>query len=241
MLVIVIAIFTSLYTLINTSNPIALSPFSIQGNFSRVLDVSQLINLLKLIDVILQTISKWLPIIAQVIGLGSLFILALTYKSDRKWKRAEAAYQFYNHVDTNLECKLAMFMIDYHSINISYVFKYYFIKLGREISVTYNFSKRESAMKKSYGDLTEEEQAIRYIFDVYIGYLARIVYLIEEKVFTINELVFYKYWLDYLVSDKCQDIYDYAKNNSIGDVNQFLKYYEEDLQLKLSKRRIFNN
>lgn len=129
------------------------------------------------------TLEDVILIIIQAFGLGSLFFLIVTYFKDRKWKRTEAAYQFYNEFDANKDCKLAMFMLDYGIEDAPFEFEYFFAKLSTKIKVHYNYSKLNSAMMKPYEELTIEEQAIRFIFDVYIGYLERVFYCLTTNYF----------------------------------------------------------
>jgi len=111
---------------------------------------------------IIQTIIQTLALISIAWG-------AYTFFQVKKWNRAEAANKFYNEFDTQKECQLAMFMIDYHSTKHTYKFKYYFAMLGKNVTVVYSSAKRKSAMTKPYAELSDEEKVIRYIVDVYIG------------------------------------------------------------------------
>lgn len=181
------------------------------------------------------TTAELLQIIIQGIGLLSLLFLGITFYLDRRWKRAEAGYQFYNEFDTNKDCQLAMFMIDYQVGDSSFEFDYDFQKLSKTVHVSYSLPIRQSAMKKPYDELNDEEQVIRFIFDVYIGYLERVFYLIKQGYFKQQELIFYKYWLDKLVSLDCEDIRSYAEDNSCGLFVPFLHHYKESLQTRLNQ------
>jgi hypothetical protein len=171
--------------------------------------------------------------IIQAIGLLSLVVLGLSYYFDKRWKRAEAANQFYNSFDSNKECQLAMFMLDYQKGGCTFEFDYDFPKLSKVVHVTYNKAKRSFALRKPYAQLDEEEQVIRFIFDVYIGYLERVFYLIKQGYFSKQELIFYKYWLDKLVLRNCSDVRSYAAMNSFGLFVPFLRYYQNKLQSKM--------
>lgn len=173
--------------------------------------------------------------ILQGLGLLSLAAVAITYCLDRKWRRAEAAYEFYNSFDTNKDCQLAIFMLDYATLD----FEYKIPTSPKVVHVRYSLAKRQSALKKPYLEVSEEERAIRFIFDVYIGYLERVFYLIKQRYFTEDELIFYKYWLDKLVSDDCKDIYEYAKKNSCGMYVPFLERYQNKIQSRLGKMTKF--
>ncbi len=173
--------------------------------------------------------------VIQAIGLLSLLALGITYYLDRQWKRAEAGYQFYNEFDANKDCQLAMFMLDYQVGGATYEFDYEFPKLSKVVHVQYNLTKRQSAMSKPYQQLSDEEQVIRFILDVYIGYLERVFYLIKQGYFTEKELLFYKYWLDILISDECKDIREYAIENSCGLFVPFLRHYKNKLQPRLER------
>jgi cbb3-type cytochrome oxidase subunit 3 len=173
--------------------------------------------------------------IIQALGLLSLVFLGITYYLDRQWKRAEAAYQFYNAFDANKDCQLAMFMLDYQSGDSIFEFEYDFPKLSKTVRITYDLTKRQAAMRNPYEQLSEEEQVIRFIFDVYIGYLERVFYLIQQGYFTERELIFYKYWLDKLVSADCEDIRTYAVENSCGVFIPFLQKYRDKIQPRLNK------
>ena len=181
------------------------------------------------------TIIDVIQTIIQAIGLLSLVFLGVTYYLDRQWKRAEAAYQFYNEFDANKDCQLAMFMLDYQEGDETYRFTYDFPKLSEKVRVEYDLAKRQLAMAKPYHALSKEEQVIRFIFDVYIGYLERVFYLIKSGYFTERELFFYRYWLDKLVSDECKDIRDYAVENSCGMFVPFLTHYKTKIQPKFNK------
>ena len=181
------------------------------------------------------SITDILQTIIQALGLLSLVFLGITYYLDRRWKRAEAAYQFYNGYDTNRDCQLAMFMLDYQDGDSAFEFDYEFPKFSRTVHVSYTLAKRQGAMQKPYDQLSEEEQVIRFIFDVYIGYLERVFYLIKQGYFTEQELVFYKYWLDKLVSPQYEDIRAYAAENSCGMFIPFLQRYQRKIQPKLNK------
>jgi cbb3-type cytochrome oxidase subunit 3 len=171
----------------------------------------------------------------QAIGLLSLVFLGVTYYLDRRWNRAESAYEFYNNYDANRDCQLAMFMIDYQDDVATYEFNYEFPKLTKAVHVSYTLMKRQSAMSKPYQQLSEEEQVIRFIFDVYIGYMERVFYLIKQGYFTEQELIFYKYWLDALVSTGCSDIRAYAVHNSCGLFVPFLDRYKNKIQSHLNR------
>lgn len=172
----------------------------------------------------------------QGAALLSLIYFAVTYYLDRRWKRTESAYEFYNDFDRNRDCQLAMFMIDYQEGNTPWSFDYDFVKLSRKVHVRYNLQKRKTALTKPYEQLSNEEQVIRFIFDVYIGYLERVFYCISTRYFGENELVFYKYWLDKLISEECGDIRTYALGNSCGLFVPFLGKYRRTLQRKLNQK-----
>ncbi len=174
-------------------------------------------------------------IIIQASGLGSLIALIIIYLKDKQWKRTEAAYQFYNDFDANKDCQLAMFMLDYGIEDAPFKFEYYFPKLSEKIIVHYNYDKLNEAMRKPYENLTEEEQVIRFLFDVYIGYLERIFYCLVTNYFKKKELIFYKYWLDKLISEEYKEIRNYAVENSCGLFVPFLEKYRKRLKKKVEK------
>lgn len=173
--------------------------------------------------------------IIQALGLLSLVFLGVTYYLDQRWKRAEAAHQFYDGYDSNKDCQLAMFMLDYQTSDAVIGFDYDFLPLSRVVHVRYSLSRRRDAMGKPYGELSDEEKVARFIFDVYIGYLERVFYLIKQGYFTERELIFYKYWLDKLVSPNCEDIRSYAVENSCGMFVPFLDHYKEKIQPRLDR------
>jgi len=183
----------------------------------------------------LQATIQLIQTVIQAIGLLSVAALGITYYLDRRWKRAEAAHQFYDGYDTNRDCQLAMFMLDYQVGDATFDFDYDFPKLSTVVRVSYNLAKRNLAMSKPYEQLSEEEQVIRFIFDVYIGYLERVFYLIKQGYFTEEELIFYKYWLDKLVSHDCKDIRAYAVENSCGIFVPFLRRYKDKIQPRLNR------
>jgi hypothetical protein len=187
----------------------------------------------------LQTTILVIQSIIEAVGLLSLAVIGITYYLDRRWKRSEAAYQFYNSFDTNLDCQLAMFMLDYQVGGATFEFEYDLPKLSKTVHVSYSLGKRQLAMSKAYEQLAEEEQVIRFIFDTYIGYLERVFYLIKQGYFTETELIFYKYWLDKLVSHDCKDIRAYAIENSCGMFVPFLRRYKDKIQPKLNKHVMF--
>ncbi|MCG8410490.1 MAG: hypothetical protein MI739_04300 [Bacteroidales bacterium] len=167
-----------------------------------------------------------LEIVIKLIGLGAILFAVYKYSKDKKWNRAESSFQFYNDFDSKLECKLAMFMLDNHEIDFSYK-----SPLSDEvIKIKYDLSKRHNALSKKEEGLNNEEANIRFIFDVYIGYLERIFYLHKSGIFKSKDLFFYKYWLDKLISDDCKDIKEYAKGNSCGLFIPFLRKYESGIQ-----------
>lgn len=175
-------------------------------------------------------------LIVQAFGLISIIALIYTYLKDKRWKRTEAAYKFYNEYDGNIDVRLAMFMIDYGKDKASFKFNYDLAKFSEEVLVQFDYSKLISAVKKPYGELTEEEQVIRYILDVYIGYIERIFYCVKTKYFKENELIFYKYWLDILISDEFEEIRYYAIKNSCGLFVPYLKKYQNKIKPKIEKK-----
>jgi len=191
------------------------------------------------IDVNLSEPTSWLDVVtgvAQVAALGTLLFLFLVYRKDKKWQRSEGAYKFYNDFDSSKEAQLAMFMLDHQTGDAPVEFTYQFPKTSTAVHVTYDLAKRRSALSKSPDLLAEEEQVIRFIMDVYIGYFERIFYLIKQGYFTDSELIFYKYWLDKLVSPECEDIRVYAVKNSCGMFVPFLGRYKENIQAKLNRQ-----
>ena len=187
----------------------------------------------------MMTQADILQTIIQALGLLSLVFLGVTYYLDKRWKRAEAAYRFYNVYDSNKECKLAMFMLDFQSDVAVFEFDYDFPALSRVVHVTFNLSRRKDAMTKPHETLSEEEKVVRFIFDVYIGYLERVFYLIKQGYFTERELIFYKYWLDKLISPDYEDIRNYAIENSCGMFVPFLKHYKSKIMPQLENTTQF--
>jgi len=185
------------------------------------------------------TTAEIIQTIIQALGLLSLVFLGVTYYLDQRWKRAEAAHQFYNGYDSNKDCQLAMFMLDYQTGDAAFEFDYDFPMLSRVVRVNYSLSKRKDAMTKPYEKLSDEEKVVRFVFDVYIGYLERVFYLIKQGYFTERELIFYKYWLDKLVSPNCEDIRLYAVENSCGMFIPFLQHYKGKIQPHLDKMTRF--
>ena len=167
----------------------------------------------------------------QLVGLIALIFAVYRYLKDRQWNQAESSFKFYNDFDANYECRLAMFMLDYDESE----FEYQPPKSNKPIKVNYSLSKRNSVMHKKYEDLDENEQIIRFIFDVYIGYLERIFFLYKKKYFHQKELFFYKYWLDKLISEECIDIMEYAKDNSCGIFVPFLNLYKRKIQKSINR------
>ncbi len=84
-------------------------------------------------------------IIIQASDLGSLIAFIIIYLKDKRWKRTEAAYQFYNEFDANKDCQLAMFMLDYGIEDAPFEFEYYFPKLSEKIIVHYSYDKLNEA------------------------------------------------------------------------------------------------
>ena len=172
----------------------------------------------------------------QLLGLGSIVALIITYALDKRWKRTEAAYNFYDEFDDNVECRLAMFMLDYGKEDAEFEFNYVFLKLSGTVKVQFTYSKLNDSMTKPYEDLTEEERVIRYIFDVYIGYLERVFYFVNRNYFKKKELFFYKYWLDILASEKFKEIRNYAVENSCGLFVPYLEKYRNKIKTNIEKK-----
>ncbi|MGB5911762.1 MAG: hypothetical protein WBH31_11260 [Promethearchaeia archaeon] len=169
-------------------------------------------------------------LVIQIAGLGSIVALIITYVLDKRWKRTEAAHNFYDEFDDNVECRLAMFMLDYGKEDAEFEFNYIFLKVSDTVKVQFTYSKLNDSMTKPYEDLTEDEQVIRYIFDVYIGYLERVFYFVNRKYFKKKELFFYKYWLDIIASEKFKEIRNYAVENSCGLFNPYLEKYQKKIK-----------
>ncbi len=163
--------------------------------------------------------------IVQILGLAAILFAVWAWRKDRAWKRTKAATELHDRLSQSRECQLAMFMIDYRG-GKAYEFDYEFPKLSEKVKVTYDKNKRKSALSKPYDKLSYEEQAIRYIFDTYIGHLDRLFYCYNKKYFGQNDLIFFKRWLDSLLEPACDDVRTYARENSPGLFAPFLVAYE---------------
>lgn len=172
--------------------------------------------------------------IVQIIGLAAILFSVWVWRKDKLWKRTEAATELHDRLSQNRECQLAMFMIDYRG-GKAYEFDYEFPKLSEKVRIRYDKNKRKSALSKPYDNLSYEEQAIRYIFDVYIDHLERVFYCFNMRYFGKNDLIFFKQWLDALQQPACEDVRTYARKNSSGLFAPFLSTYEIYYQRRIKR------
>lgn len=169
-------------------------------------------------------------------GLGVALVGIFHYYKDVDRKRLTDALELYDRFDKDTDAILAMRMVDYYEREATLKqFTYDFHGTETEVKVTPSSKAFRNALSKHYTQLSDEERAIRFIVDVWIGWLERIAYCYNKRYYKTEELVFYRYWLDLLVKDKFEFVRKYAETESCKTLVPFLETYETSLRPKIEK------
>ena len=175
--------------------------------------------------------------IALIIGgLGTLIFAWIGvhhYLNDVEMKRITEALQLYNEFDGDPDCVRAMTMVDYYTREKEFTFKYDFHASQDPVTVNFSSTTFRAALEKPYKDLTDEERAIRFVMDVWLGWFERIFYCVEKGYFHVEELVFYRYWLDHLIDDRFDFVREYARKNTCGTLVPSLNKYKATIRSQL--------
>jgi hypothetical protein len=170
----------------------------------------------------MSTILQWVETVATSLLAVAAVFGVWRYWKDRRWTRSQASCEFYDKFDQHEACHLAMFMMDY--VKLTFIFTPPFLR--KKLTIPWDSQLRAEVFSGRYENVSDDKvRAVRYLFDVYIGYLERVFYLFDTGVFRKKELLFYKYWLDKLISTEWSDLLEYARNNSCGIFVPFLERY----------------
>ena len=179
--------------------------------------------------------------IALIIGVVGTLIFALIgvlqYLNDAEMKRIDGALKLYDEFDKDMDCVRAMSMVDYHERGQGFKFTYEFHATKESVEVDFNSQVFRDALEKNYRDLNDSERAVRFLMDHWLGWLERIFYCVEKGYFHVEELVFYRYWLELLLKEKFKFVRGYAVHNTCGTFTPYLKKYETTISPQIDAWR----
>jgi len=170
---------------------------------------------------------------------GAIFTTILGWKGvshylhDVEVRRINDVLGMYNAFDADPDCILAMTMIDYYEREQGFVFEYLFHAHSNPVEVKFKSELFHNSLTKNYAELNEEERAVRFIIDRWLGWLERVFYCVDKGYFHPEELVFYRYWLNLLLDEKFDFLRDYAVENTCGIFTPLLEKYEKSISKEI--------